>query len=515
MTTDGAYDKTKAPAANATADVQRVQEDLATTGAEKALTRLYDEADPTKGLKSISSAADKPVADAYRAEYTKQLTDANILPALSLAAVKQLGDTVKTDGAVDPRKVIERMQGENDPVRKALLNGFVSQYDALRREAPGGRVTDTVLQSKLDKTAQEGRETVALRAKQTKDRGELGDLLKNPELFKAISGKSDGATITKDDAEAFKKRLTEGTKPEDIAMRAKFAATPEADAQLRKTVDALIKSFDSADNDPDKKGSTIKGGGLIEKRWDNFMTPDSLATGMGFENPAKAKEALDKGVTARPNTNVEPVTSYDGTRLAPGKGPADLAARMLPDAEAAKHFKDKPAADQARADLAHVFRKGGGILQDKGKPEVTAENREAVIAALKAREAERAKATGKPEDNTTSNWFASKYPKLDAAAPAAAPAVEAAADYTATKVGARGSWGVSTEMVKGQNLPESARKALQDIIGNKALTGVDIGTARGGTEVITAANLEKIREAVDKSPSTQLKEWFNKRYPKK
>jgi hypothetical protein len=514
MTTDGAYDKGQAPAANARADVQRVQEDLATTGAEKALTRLYDEADPTKGLKSISSPADRPTADAYKVEYTKQLTDANILPALSLAHVKQLGDTVKTEGAVDPAKVIARMQGESDPVRRALLNGFVGQYEALRREAPGGRITDTVLQAKLDKTAQEGKENVALRAKQGKDRGELGDLLKNPELFKAISGKADGATITKDDAEAFRKRLTEGTKPEDIAMRAKFAATPEADAQLRKTVDALIKSFDSADNQPDKKGATIKGGGMFQSRWDNFMTPDSLAKGMGFENPAKAKETLDKGVTT-PNSKVEPVTNYDGTRLAPGKGPADLAARMLPDAEASKHFRDKAAADQARADLAHVFRKDGGILQDKGKPEVTAQNRDAVIAALKAREAERAKATGKPEDNTTSNWFANRYPKIEGAPQPAEAAVQPAADYKASKLGGQGSWGVTESVVKGQNLPKEARDALQGILNNKTVTGLDLRTAPAGTEVINAKNLEDVRKAVEAANNPQLKEWFNKRYPKK
>jgi len=505
--TDRGYDTAQRPDANARADVQRVGDDLATKGAEQALTRLYDEADPSKGLAKVDAATQQQ----YRAEYTKQLTDANILPALSIAAVKGLGDQVKTEGAVDPAKVIARMQGETDPVRKALLSNFVSQYDQMRRETPGGKITDQVLQAKLDKTTKDAQENVALKAKQEKDRGDLGDLVRNPELFKAISSKPDGGSITKDDAEAFRKRITEGTTPEDAALREKFAGTPEADAKLKKTLDSLIKSFDSPENQPGKKGSTIKGGGLFETRWDNFMTPDSLSKGMGFETPAKGKEALDKNV--KPISNVEAVTSYDGTRLAPGKGPQDLAQRMLPDGEG-KHFKDKAALDTARGDLAYVFRKGGGILKDNGKPEVNAENRDQVVEALRAREKARAAATGQPEDNTLSNWFASKYPKLEAAPAAAQPAVEATKDYKNSGVGGQGSWGITENVTKGQNLPADAKSELQKILGNKAITGVDIMSAREGTPVITEANLQKIREAVDASKSAALKAWFAKRYPK-
>lgn len=516
--TDRGYDKTlpDAPAANARADVTRVNEDLTTKGATEALTRLYDEADPAKGLSSI--ARDQTAQTQYRAELARQLGESNVLPALSIAHVKGLGDQVKENGVVTPKKVIERLQGETDPVRRALLEGFVKQYDQIQREAPGRRVDDQFLQSKLEKTTRDAQENNALKAKNTKDQGELGDLIRNPDLFKAISSKPDGNTITKDDVDAFRKRLTEGTKPEDAELRRKFAGTPADNERLNKTLDALSRSFDAADNQPGKKGSTIKGGGLMQDRWDNFMTRESLATGMGFESVEKAKTALDNG--ARPVAGVEPVTSYDQTRLRPGLGPQDLAHRMLDPTKDGKFFKDAAAVQQARQDLEYVFRKGGPILQDKGKPEVTAENREQIIKEIQAREKARADANKTPVDNTLSNWFASKYPK-DLPTPVApgtanVDSIRPDSDRTRASVSKNdGPERISRRMGEGE-LNENQRRILQSALIPGKTYDDQVGK-------LSDASIEKVRAAIEAlKPSPRMSEaeiayvkaWYAKKYPK-
>lgn len=519
--TDRGYDKTlpEAPAANARADVTRVQEDLTTKGATEALTRLYDEADPAKGLSSI--ARDAAAQTQYRDALAKELTDNKILPALSIAAVRGLGDAVKTDGGVDVTKVIKRMQESTDPVQRTLLGGFISQYDQLKRESPyvngQQRVTDQVLQTKIEKTTKEAQENVALKAKATKDQNELGDLLTNPDLFKAISSKPDGGSITKGDAEAFLKRITEGTKPEDVALRQKFAGTPEADAKLRKTMDSLIKSFDDPKNDPEQKGTTLKDGGPFQTRWHHYMTPESLATGMGFENPTKAKEALDKGV--KPISGVEPVTSLDHTRLRAGLGPQDLAHRMLDPTKEQAHFKDRAALDQARRDLEYVFRKGGPILQDKGKPEVTAANRDQIITEIQAREKANAERDKKPVDNTLSNWFASKYPKDMPAAVAPGTNVDnIRPDTDRTRASVKANDGperISRRMGEGE-LNENQRRILQSTLVPGKTYDDQVGK-------LSDASIEKVRAAIEALKPTArmteaeiayVKAWYAKKYPK-
>jgi hypothetical protein len=340
----------------------------------------------------------------------------------------------------------------------------------------------------------------------------LGDLVRNTDLFNSIAG-SDGQ-ITKADAEKFKERIERGTKPEDQELRTKFGNTPEAFERLKKTTDALIASFDNPKNKPGEPGSMMKDGSIFYRGGGSkdYMTQESLAKAMGFDNVTDGQAKLKDG--PRPIAGVEPVTSYDQTRLRPGMGPQDLAHRMLDPTKEQPHFKDRAALDQARRDLEYVFRKGGPILQDKGGPEVTAANREQIIKEIQAREKANAERDKKPVDNTLSNWFASKYPEIKGTPTPAGPTVEATTDYKNSGVGRRGSWGVTENVTQGANLPADSKEAFRKILNNKALTGVDIASAPEGTPVIKPENLEKIRTAVEATKNEALIRWFNARYKK-
>lgn len=517
--TDGGYDKTQSPAANATADIQRVTDDKDYKSAVDAQNRLSLEASaqpakdgvPAGGLVGVDNATQ----EAYRAELAKQLQASKILPELSIAAVKQMGAEVKDGDVYSPQKLIERMSAEKDPVRRTQLEAFIKQYDSLKRESPDGKVTDATLQARLEKTAGTARENATLRDKRDNDRRDLGSLAANPELFKEISG-TDGQ-ITKADAENFRKRLTEGTSQADIDMRAKFAKTPEEFAALKKTTDNLIASFSKPENEPGKKGSPMKDGSTFYRGngSKDYMTNDTLAQSMGFNDAAdaKAKYRPEAAVAAavKPNPDVTSVTDYRNTAQGKNEGPYQVTAKML---QGQEKFFTNPA--EAQRMLQGVVAQEKFWGQDKqGVPKVTAANRDEMLKSIKEAEAKKAADSKQPENNDLSRWFESRYPKdLPAAAPAVAtPAREVKPDtgYASTKIGGDGSWGVSSRMLKDSGLDEGARQVLQNALRNKAVSGIDFMSANG--PVINDGNVEKIRDAI--KANEQLLAWYNKRYPKK
>ncbi len=226
---------------------------------------------------------------------------------------------------------------------------------------------------------------------------------------------------------------------------------PKEQDRARKTLDALDKAFDSPANQDDKKGAV-----LIENSRGNFsnwlkfglgqgdyMTRESLAKGMGYTNdkgegdPAKAATKLptDTAATApKPIAEVPSVTNYNDTAQARGDGPYQVASRML-GGDQAKYFKN-PA--EAQSIMTDVLRQPKIWDKDKqGVPKVTAENRDEIVKAIKEREAKIALDGKKPENNDLSNWFASRYPKIEkpAATPVDMSAVQPDTDRKTGRIG--------------------------------------------------------------------------------
>lgn len=517
--TEGRYDTTKTVKENVDADFKRVKDAYDKDGAGAGNEKLVSE---TQGTALTGASAEQQRQ--YQEEMAKQLKAAGILPEISVAAVlKNPGDVIKGNG-VDETALGRAQFNAKDPLQAAMLREFGDKYKQMKdqNQAEAGYEVP-VSKAQLERTVADSKtnanERNALAAKQTEDKKNLSELVTNPKLFDRLADSK--GEITKGSIAEFEKKFyapgTEGDK-----FRAELG---DAAAQKRaaETVEALKKTFDDPRNQDDKKGSVL----TENDNWYKFglgkgdyMTRDSLAKGLGYTKPDGSPdvEAMNKklptdiAVQTKPRADVPSVTDYNNTAQSRGDGPYQVAQRML-GGDQAKFFKNP---DQAQAIMTDVLRQPDIWKQDKqGVPKVSAENRDAIAAAIKEREAKIAKDSGKPENNDLSSWFASRYPKLEGAPKPAEAAVQPAADYSATKLGGRGSWEISTNMVKGQNLPETARKALQDIVGNKAITGFDLTSTKAGTEIINANNVEKIREAIEKANSPQLKEWFAKRYPKK
>lgn len=534
--TEARYDTKKTVQQNVTEDFSRVKEEFDKNGAQAAYDKLASE---TQG--TALNGANAEQQRQYQEAMAKQLKDSGILPELSVAhALKNPGDVLKGNEVDVSALGRAQFNAKDNPLQSAMLREFGDKYKQMKaandQEAAqaaamggGGWVPDIpVTKAQLERTLTESRagatERAALQAKQAEDKKNLSELVTNPKLFDKLAD-SKGEISAGSIAEFEKKFYAPGTEGETFRAELGDAA---AQKRAAATVESLKKSFDDPRNQDDKKGSVLNenSNGNFSNWWKlgmgkgDYMTRDSLARGLGYtkQDGSPDVEAMNKklptdvSVLTKPRADVASATDYSSTAQGRGDGPYQVAQRML-GGDQAKFFKNP---DQAQAIMTDVLRQPKIWDKDKqGVPKVTAENRDDIVKAIKEREAKIAKDSGKPENNDLSNWFASRYPKLEAAPQPAQPAVEAAKDYKSSALGARGSWGVTENVVKGQNLPKEARDTLQGILGNKGVTGIDLNSARGGTEVINDKNLEDIRKAVEASTSQALKDWFAKRYPKK
>lgn len=530
-TTEGRYDNKKTVQQNVTEDFTRVKEEFDKNGAQAAYDRLATE---TQGAALNGATAEQQRQ--YQEAMAKQLKDAKILPELSVAHVlKNPGDVIKGN-AVDETNLGRAQFNAKDPLQSAMLREFGDKYkqmkdqnnrDAADAAAMAGGYTygdSPVTKGQLERTLAESKATAtektALQAKQTQDKKDLSELVTNPKLFDALADKE--GKIYKGSVDEFNKKFfAPGTEGEQF--RAQFGDKAAQD-RVQTTVEALKKKFDEPGNQDDKPGSVLKenSAGVLPWNWFNkgdHMTRDSLAKGLGYTKADGSGdvEAMNKKlptdgvVQNKPRADVPSVTDYSSTAQGRGDGPYQVAERML-GGDQAKFFKNPT---EARAIMTDVLRQPEIWSQDKqGVAKVTPENRDSIVTAIKEREAKIAKDSGKPENNDLSNWFASRYPKLEAAPKPAGPAVEATTDYKNSGVGRQGSWGVTENVTKGQNLPQEAKAELQKILNNREITKVNIANAPEGTPVITKENLQAIRDAVEKSKSQALKDWFAKRYPK-
>ncbi len=506
--TNNGYDRTKTVQQNVDADVGRIKETYQKDGAQAALEKLQAESKPD-GLKGATEEQQTE----YRRLMADKLKEAGVLPEIALAYGNQRTDLQK-DGKVDAAKLgsalIDADANPKDKLTSTLLSSFSDRYQELKNQ-PENRYRGVTPEA-MDKAIKAGRDKFVeeqnLKPVREDHKKNFGDLL-NPDdkLFNKISGGKD--YIRKSEVEDFQRKLT-AVGPEGDKFRAELGDAA-AVKKAKDTADALLKTFNEGKPKPNENGSVMKNDGHM---WSNdYITKESLAKGMGYKDVADAQAKLpkEKADNPRPVTGVEPVANYDDTRLAAGKGPQDLAARMLNPEQAKKAFGDDAAAAQrSREDLAYVMRKGGPFFKDQGKPEITAENRDAVLAALREREKARAK-PGETVDTRGSDWFASRYPKIEGTPPPAGPDLSQVKPDTNREKGRiakeDGPIKIAERMTAGEPLDAAAKLALQ-----KAIKPGEYDDKVGP---LTDKSIEAIRKNVNAGNNDALKQWFAKRYPPK
>lgn len=520
------------PDVEAKGDATNIRTVLERDGATAAADRLRQEVDAVPAAQR----------DAYNAALLKELqgdgrNKTNVLPELAIAfGLQNKANTIDSNfrwgDSVSQDKINKAIAGEKNPVYQELYRQFGDKYKQIKAENAGqSGFSDTYGQSlspfetmvpekQLRERLQQANDKAV---RQTDVRNKFGELVTNPKLFDGIAG-PDG-NITRDKVTAFQEKWNAAGET-GAAFRRQFAQTPEQERKVNQTVEDLKNAYDDPRHKNNADGAIFKDNrvttlGIEMGSAYGTMTRDTLLKGMGYKdmNEAKARLPVDAPATnapIKPIAEVNSVTDYNSTAQAKGDGPAQVANRMLRGdrTQDQTRFFTKP--EEAQRMLTDVLKQPDiWKFDQQGKPHVTAENRDQVLAAIKAAEAKKAADTRQPENSELSNWFASRYPKLDSTAPAT-PDVQPAADFGASKIiRGQGSDAISRKLVEGQNLDDGARRALQKVINDKAVTGVDLASARTGTEVINATNLEKVREAVEKANNPQLTAWFNKRYPKR
>ncbi len=524
------------PEVEAKGDASTIRTVLERDGATAAADRLRQEVD----------AVPEAQRDAYNKALLTQLqgdgNNKNVLPELAIAFGLQHKDQVTDhtmmwnlgrEGIVSPDKINKAIAGETNPVYQELYRQFGDKYKQIKADNAAGtgerpqswdpfevKVPESQLQERL--AASDARHV-----QQTDNRNKFAELATNPKLFDGIAG-ADGA-ITKDKVQAFQDQWNQSGDA-GKAFRAKYATSPDQERRVAQTVEDLKAAYD----DPHHKGN-VDGSVLKDNRMTTLgieagssygtMTKDSLLKGMGYANMDEAKRRLPQDVTSptaaaslKPNPDVNSVTDYKSTAQGYHDGPSQVAANMLKGDATQDQRKFFTNPDEAQRMLTDVLKQPDIWKFDKqGQPHVTGENRDQVLAAIQAAEAKKATDSSKPANNELSNWFASRYPKLDSPAAPAAPDVEKAADFGATKVQkGLGADAVTRKILEGSGLDDNARRQLMGVINNKDVTGVDFRSAKQGTEVLSPTNLEKVRDAIAALPNNAaLKAWFDKRYPQR
>lgn len=533
----GNYNRKTGAEKEAASDSAAIRTTLAHEGADKAVQRMQAEVD----------AVPADQRSAYSASLMRRLqgdteNGTNVLPDLALAFGSAHRADVTVDGVVTRSKIADAAGKESNPVYGALYRQFANKYEQLTHgnlegsywnqavhAAIGDGTIGPWLKQRLGADISVSGEQISSTArgeqqhieKRNADRRELGLLATKSELFDSIA-QNDGA-ISRSDAERFRDKILLGNDDESKSMRERFGKTPKDMEDLKKTANALIASFDKPANQDNQRGALlVENSNSNPSNWwklgmgqGDYMTRDSLARGLGYENFEEAQKRLPKEVASipKPNLDVQSVSDYNNTAQRRNDGPWQVAARML-DGQS-KFFKSP---DEAQKLLTDVMRQPDVWNKDRtGEPKVTAQNRETVLTSIKNAEAKRAEQRGESENSDLSNWFENRYPALpDGQAPVRGE-VTALSDFSNTKLrnAKDGPRAIAGRMIRGQEefftQPNKATADLAHAIGVKA----GIHNNRKGAEQVTNENIDKIVENIKKTGNQELLDWFVKRYPKK
>ncbi len=533
----GAYDSRQGAEKEAAHDAKQIRSAFERDGAETAVQRLQAE------VEAVPSSQ----RQAYGAALLKNLqgdgNNASLLPEIALAFGNAHQDSVSQGGYVTRDRIAAAVQNEKNPVYAEMYRQFGDKFKDLRHEsqnqswiygdhsmAPaflndaghwlgnklnekigadwGGGVTVSELSRKVSEEA-------AKIGKRNKDREDLGFLAEKPELFDYIA-QNDGQ-ISRSDAQAFREKLLLSSGDEGKRLRERFAKTPAEQERLTRAAGALLDSFDNKANEDGKKGSVHEDGYDLYG-WNplsgDFMTRESLARGLGYSSPQEAQKRLPKDARAQVDANpdVQSAVDFSQTAQRRGDGPWQVAEHMLGVQD--KYFKD-PA--QAQKMLTDVLRQNQFWTKDKqGEPKLTPENRNDMLAAIKAAEVKQAEQSGAAENNDLSRWFAARYPESLESKPHQKHEVEPLSDFSNTRLRGKkdGPRGVASRMLHGQEeFFSDPHKAVTDL--SKAI-GVHSGihNHRKGAAQVTNRNIDKIIDNIEKTGNQELLDWFKKRYAK-
>ncbi len=526
------------PDVEAKGDATNIRTVLERDGATAAADRLRQEVDAVPAAQR----------DAYNAALLKELqgdgrTQANVLPELAIAFGLQNKDNV-TDKqfraygdpegrVVSQDKLNKAIAGEANPVYRELYRQFGDQYKAIKQEnaeawtGPYGQKVSPLetlvparqLQERLDAANTK-------KVQQTENRNNFGELVTNPKLFDGIAG-ADG-NITKDKVNAFQEKWN-AAGPAGAEFRKQFATTPEAEQRVAKTLETLKNAYDDPKHKGNVPGSVIKDNrmttlGIEAGSSYGNLTRDSLLKGLGYKDMAEAKARLPLDAPAanaaiKPIAEVNSVTNYSSTAQGYREGPAQVANRMLRGDTTQDQTKFFTKPDEAQRMLTDVLKQPDiWKFDQQGKPHVTAENRDQVLAAIKAAEVKKATDSRQPENNELSKWFESRYPKLptEAAPTPTRGEPTATTDWNHLKLKDKndGPRAIAGRMLQGQEAffddPARAARDLATALGVKA----GIHNNRQGAEQVTKDNYDKVIDSIKATNNPQLLAWFQKRYLK-
>ncbi len=402
--TENVYDRSVTPQINAQDDVRAIQQDITRGDAAGALTRLQQETSE-RGLQGTSPVQQ----EAYRRELTEQLTRSGVLPALSIAAVQRLGDTVMTAGRVDLTKLNDKATSlkDKDPVQAALLSSFARTYEEQRRGGMTPPITDGYLRGRLETTMAQGGQAL-------KDQQLRRDLtpLTDPKVFDAMAGMGRGVRdgrIEQRDLDAFRTKWNDANPTERDKFRAQFGTTEQ-----QNRIDKFLKDTPKVDTPDNRRLGTIE-----SNIWhNNAFTRETLTRGMGGpEAVQRLQQESQRRTDGRLPAPVEAVGNIEASRIRPNEGPHQVAKRMLEGAQ----FNDPAKAQRdLQGALGTVFDHRVGSAQLEGDKHG------------KVREAIR-----QGGNTELLNWFDKSYPGRDAAtrveAPAASDAAQTARDQQLRK----------------------------------------------------------------------------------
>lgn len=533
----GAYDSRQGAESEVTHDAKQIRSAFQREGAETAVQRLQAEFD----------AVPASQRQAYGVALLKNLqgdaNNAGLLPQIALAFGNMHRDSVSLNGYISRDRIAGAVQYEKNPVYAEMYRQFADKFKDLRHEkqnqswvygdhslAPaflndaghwfgdklndklgadwGGGVTVAELSSAVS-------EETAKTGKRNKDRQDLGLLAEKPELFDYIA-QNDGQ-ISRADAQTFREKLLLANDDEGKRFRESFGKTAAEQERLKRAAGALLDSFDNKANEDGKSGS-VHEDGYDFYGWNplsgDFMTRESLARGLGYSSPQEAQKRLprDAGVLADANPDVQAAFDFSQTAQSRGDGPWQVSEHML--AAQGNYFEDPL---QAQKMLTDVVRQSEFWVKDKqGVPKLTPENRNEILASIKAAEVKRAEQRGVAENNDLSRWFAARYPESLQSKSHQKVEVEPLSDFSNTRLRGKkdGPRGVASRMIHGQEeFFSDSHKAVSDL--SKAL-GVKSGihNNRKGAEQVTKKNIDRIIDNIEKTGNQELLDWFKKRYPK-
>ena len=511
------YDSARGPAREAASDATAIRSVLEKEGSDAAVTRLRSE---------VESVPERD-RSAYNAALLRNLTGdnnrlPNILPDMAIAfGMQNSGNFMEqnrwkaplysADRVVNSDKLTSAASKEANPVYQELYREMQNRYRALRAENGGNAAfwqhdSQKFRFGEASVTESQLRRELALDQVRSENRRQFGALASNPKLFDAIAS---GGEITKDSIKSFQERWNQ-TGQSGADFRKQFASTPEQQRQIGQTLDNLNYAFDEDRHKGNKPGSVLKDNvmGVLNSGYLEFassygkMTRDSLLSGLGYRSMEEARMRLPADVGGKPIPDVTSLSNYDNTKLL-GKndGPNSVARRMLAGQE--KFFKDEPGGvEKAIADLTKAIGPASGNYTDRAVNQVTPENRDKVIQSINET------GNGKLRD-----WFVSRYPS-DMSAVAAATAATGPLDNASSKVVSKqGPDAVAMNMLKDAGLDASARAALSKVLHKEI--GVNWGSVKAGTPLITESNLEDVRSKIASTNNSKLIEWFDRKYPRR